>query len=290
MNRHTRHRLAHRLIATYPPCFRARYEAELHALVDDAGVTGRTIVDLVAASARAWLTPTFSGSTTEASRRRLQATVATTWVACCAGSITVPGLYRLLLDPRPANIDPTVQRLLVAAQIPLPVTAVLVASAGLVAGFGAGRAALARRDRMVLGPVLPAVALGLIEVVGMGVVWLLRRGHPAVWPHPSVAFTLVGSAWVLGFGAFVIAAAVGPAVAVTRAAPPATRLRPAAVLAAAAAVTLAIAVALCVAAVTLVGASAAGLIGVLYGTAALAVALTSAARGVRALRPPRSTN
>jgi hypothetical protein len=95
---------------------------------------------------------------------------------------------------------------------------------------------------------------------------------------------------VLGFGAFVIAAAVGPAVAVTRAAPPATRLRPAAVLAAAAAVTLAIAVALCVAAVTLVGASAAGLIGVLYGTAALAVAVTSAARGVRVLRPPRSTN
>jgi hypothetical protein len=275
-------RLAAVALASYPPSFKARYGVELRGLVEEDTVDHRVVADLALGAARAWLRPSFDGDPLERRRRRLQATVATTWVACCAGAMAVPGLNRALLDPPPPHVDPMVRHLLEGAQLPLAVAGLLLLAAGLLAGLPTARGALSNRDRRILGPIVPAVVLSAVEGAGLLAVWLLRRGHPAMWPHPSVAFVIVGLSWVLGFGGLVIAAAIGPAVALTRSTPTARQLTKATWASAAAAIVLASAVVLCVIAVGLNGVGIYGATGSLVGLAACVVAVTAAGRGLRA--------
>jgi hypothetical protein len=272
-------------VATYPPSFRARYGEELRALVDEQPPTVRGVADLVLGSARAWMTPSFVGDDATRRRQRLQASIATVWVAGCLGSLTVPGVTRALTDPRPAGSSPAVDPLLSAAQYALAICGGLLVTAGVMAGLRVGRDAFARRRWRVLRPLVPGVILAGVEAVGIAVVAVLRRGHPSQWPHPSVAFMIAGSLWVLGFGVLVAAVAVGPAVALHRAAPPARHLAPAAALAMAASVALAISVLLCAAA-AVVAASAVAIVGTVYGLVTATIALTSAARSARSLVSP----
>jgi hypothetical protein len=277
-------RVANVLLVSYPPGFRGRYGDELRALVADTGVDRRVVVDLARGSARAWLQPSFPGDANERYRRRLQATVATVWVACCVGGLAVPGLNRALLDPPPPHPNPVVQHLLEGSQFPLFAAGLLAVVAGLVAGWSSLRAAVAAHDRRILDPLVPAVALGALETAGFVLLWLLRRGHPAVWPHPSIGFVVIGSAWVLAFAAFAIAAAVGPPVALVRAAPPASCLRVAAWCSTAAAAFFASAIMACVIAVVVAGVSVFTGVGASFGVVAAAAAVAAAGRGVHATR------
>jgi MFS family permease len=203
----------------YPPSFRERYGTEMQVLVEDVG--GRRItLDLLLGAARAWIRPVIAGDPSERRRRRLQATVSTSWVCWCVGSMAAPAITRVLLDPPVAGADESVRHLLNIAQIGFFVGAVLalIAAAPLAGALLAP--AVRRRDRRLLGPLAPAFGLALFEGVGLAVIAVLRRGHPASWPHPSIPFVIVGSAWALGFLALVGAGALGPPVVLGRARPP----------------------------------------------------------------------
>src|SRR5690242_7077585 len=107
-------RLAGLAIKAYPPSFRDRYGDELRALVDDLPSSSRATADLVRGAARAWLRPSLTGP--DARRRRLQATLATTWVAWCAGFLAAPAINRALLDPPTHGTTAFVRDMLDVAQ------------------------------------------------------------------------------------------------------------------------------------------------------------------------------
>ena len=202
----------------YPPSFRERYGTEMQVLVEDLGHR-RITSDLLLGAARAWIRPVIAGDPSEQRRRRLQATVSTGWVGWCAGSMAAPAITRVLLDPPVAGADKSVQHFLDIAQIGFFVGAVLVliAAAPLVGVLLLP--AIRRRDRQLLGPLAPAFGLAVFEGVGLAVIAVLRRSHPASWPHPSIPFVIVGSAWLLGFLALAGAGAIGPPVVLARARP-----------------------------------------------------------------------
>jgi hypothetical protein len=78
--------------------------------VEDTGTSTRTTVDLAMGAAKAWLRPSFTGP--DAGRRRLQASLATTWTAWCAGFLVAPAVNRALLDPPAPGVTGGVRALL----------------------------------------------------------------------------------------------------------------------------------------------------------------------------------
>ncbi len=97
---------ARALLATYPPSFRARYGAELSALVEDTGTGRLVLLDLVAGSTRAWLRPCLPADPAGRVRGRRLATVSTVWVCWCAVFVSSAALLRVLEDPPPAGYHP----------------------------------------------------------------------------------------------------------------------------------------------------------------------------------------
>jgi hypothetical protein len=173
----------------------------------------------------AWLRPTFTGKAAERVRRRVQAGLSATWVAWCVGMSSVPVVGRALLDPPVPGADSAVRMLVsgswlvvLAGSAIAGVGALLLTRRVLVPALRSGR-------RGVWLPLLPAVALLVVELVGAGLVWLLRLGHPAVWPHPSAAFVAALVGWLVGLVALAVAGAVGPPVALRRARPPTQVMR-----------------------------------------------------------------
>ena len=71
-------RLTSLALRAYPPSFRARYGAEMAALMEDLPTSARTTANLFGGAVRAWVRPSFTGRT--ALPQRLQASAATTWV------------------------------------------------------------------------------------------------------------------------------------------------------------------------------------------------------------------
>lgn len=208
----------HWAVRCYPPSFRARYGLELATLVDDVGRGPRTSLDLLAGAARAWLRPSFAGA--DAARARLQATLATTWVAWCVGFLVAPAVNRALLDPPVRGASASVRHLLTAADV---CVAVGWSAAGLGAVVIAARAvapALRTRDWPALRPLVPALTLGAVLAVGLLTLAWVRTGSPAVLRHPSGAVIALVVIWLLGFLAFVGAVAVGPAITLARLRPP----------------------------------------------------------------------
>lgn len=280
MTRRLRARLSRLVLLSYPPSFRERYGIELSALVDDTGVSARTLVDLAHGSVRAWVWPTYIGDRAAQRSARLRASVGTIWAAGTAAALVVPGMNRLLFDPLPQHSDPTAQRLAQASQIPLLIAAVLLIGAGAIAGLAGLRSVRPSERSQVVRPLAPAALLGGIEALGLIAVWALRRGHPSVWPHPSIAFVAVGVAWVLGFGLFVIAAAVGPPLALRRTCPAVGPLQTATIVATVAVGGLTVAVGMCVAAASLQGLTPAAVLASLYGIASLCSAAVAARRAL----------
>lgn len=275
-------------LRAYPPTFRERYGAELATLVDDVeaerGSRLRDVVDLVDGAVRAWLRPALPTAPSEARRRRLQASVATTWVAWCAGFMVAPTVNRAVLDPPLPGVSMVARRLLEVAQVTMFVGWGLALLAGAPLGLRVVALAARGRDRAVLGRVAPAVALLAVETAGFGALWLLRRGHPAVWPRPSAVFVVVGVVWLAGFCALVAAGGIGLAAALAAARPPAEWLRVPALLALPVAAALAGTAMASAGAVLLTGGATGyfGAVPTLTALVASVVGVTSAARGTRA--------
>jgi len=294
-------RCASLILGCYPPSFRERYGVELRGLVEDTDVRVRTVLDLIVAAARAWGRAVTPADGTERTRRRLQASAATTWVCWCAGFLVTPAINRALLDPKPARVPPGVLALLNTALALIAMSAALV----VVAAFPVLRvllAAVRRRDASVIRPLFVPAALVAAVVLGLAGLAAWRRTYPPIAQNPHFSGLFIGAltVWVLGFVVALIAAGLGPALATTRAAPPLAALRLPGLLALPIAALLTLATAASATAVILmlptaqadgVGPAALALTTAVLMAAAVAsaVALTAASRGLpAALRPTRA--
>ncbi|HEV7167889.1 MAG TPA: hypothetical protein VGN49_07970 [Micrococcaceae bacterium] len=270
-------------LRVYPPSFRARYGAELSALVEELPSSGRTTADLWLGAVRAWVRPVFGGA--EGRRRRLQASVTTTWVAWCAGFMIVPAMAKTLLD-QPSVGPTTPVRVLVYAGEMLLLAGWVVALFGVLLMIPRVLGpALRVRPWAVLGPLLPALVLGL-GVLLVLIVFVLA--HASGGPGMQVLFYL----WLAAVAGLLCCLGIGPAVSLGRLAPGMAVLRVPAWLAAALSWTLVLMTCCCIAAVLLAGRatllnSPAPVIAVLaIGSLASVVAVTSSSRGIgAAVRP-----
>lgn len=272
------------LLACYPPWFRERYGAELAALVEDTGAGPRVCWDVAVGAARAWLRPAFTGGPSERIRRRVQAGLSVVWVAWCAGMLAVPVVDRGLLDPPVSGATSTVRTLVGGASLVLLAGGAVAAGCALLLAARVLVPALRSGRRRVLLPLVPAAVLSSLELVGAGGVWLLRRGHPAVWPHPSAAFVVALSGWLAGLVALAVAGAAGPPVVLRRARPSARVMRLPAVLAVGVTAALTVLAAVQVTAVLLAGHAPVACGGAAVATLAAGGALVSTWRTVPALR------
>jgi hypothetical protein len=277
-------RLSDLALRAYPPSFRGRYGQELKALVDDLPASRRATADLFRGAIRAWIRPPAAST-----RRRLQATVATTWVAWCAGFLVAPTIYRALLDPPSAGASGSVRTLLTIAYASCFVGWALVLLGAAPVVLRALIPAVRARTWTALRPLLPAVTLGLLEAIGL--LWLGLTSTARTAAHPSgllIAGTVV---WLVGFAAFVCSLGIGPALSLTRLDPGASVLRNPARLTPLVALTLttltgcSLAATLIAGDATLVSSSIPVVFALAIGCLASATAVVSAGRGVHALRP-----
>jgi len=226
-------RLAGLALACYPPSFRERYGEELTALVSDRGNTGRTVFNLLVGAARAWVRPVLAGGPEERGRRRLQATVTTVWATVIAGFLVAPATDRALLDPAPPHIPAGTVALLTVGASAAAFACLLAASTGLRLFVYTMRAHHGEQRRRILRPLAPVAALAVVELVGLAFIMWWRTTYPPLSadPHFPAIFTGALLLWGTLFAATLIAAGLGPALALTRATPPARSLRPGARLA-----------------------------------------------------------
>ncbi|MGI8879155.1 MAG: hypothetical protein ACR2KJ_01310 [Jatrophihabitans sp.] len=275
-------RLSDVALRAYPPSFRARYGQELAALVDDLPASSRTTADLILGAIRAWIRSPFPST-----QRRLQATVATTWVAWCAGFLVAPAINRALLDPPSAGASGTVRTLLNAASVSFFVGwALVLLGAGPVV-LGALIPAVRAHAWAAVRPLLPTVTLGLLEAIGL--LWLgstsaARTAHLSGW---LVVETVL---WLIGFAVFVCSLGVGPALSVTRLEPRAQVLRIPTLLTVLVALTLtaltgcSLAAAVIAGDATLVSSTVPVAVALSVGCLASLTAVVTSGRGVHALR------
>lgn len=278
-------RRAQKLVGCYPPWFRERYGAELRGVVAEVGGGTRVEADLLVGAARAWLSPAPTGEPAQWRQRRLQASVATTWVAWCVGFLVAPAVNRALLDPPLPTVSTGVRELLSLSEVAFFGGWVVALLAGLPLGWQVLRVARQRGDRHLRRQVTAPVLLLAVELAGLGLLAWLRG---PVDSAPSLPFAVVGLVWLAGFAVLVVTGGLAPAAAVTGARLPARALGRAAVLAVVLALALAVEVGATALAVALAGQFDEMLLVGVLAVAAVAtlVALVSSGRGAIAVTRP----
>lgn len=230
----TASRLATIAVSSYPAAFRERYQLEMLDLIESNGASTRTVADLLRGSTLAWVRPiVLSREPEERRRRRLQATVATTWVAWCAGFLIAPSINRDLMDPTPIHIPRLVPLLLSFGVISAAFGCLLIAIAGIPVLTEIVQSAWHAQDRRILRPLtLIATFVGL-EILGLIGIVLWRRAYPPMQanPHIPTLLWIAVAVWAIGFVLMLASAGLGPALMITHAAPSIKVLRIAGMLA-----------------------------------------------------------
>lgn len=198
-------------LRAYPPSFRERYGCELEALVEDTGAGPSIVADLLVGALRAWLHPVMPEESTERRRRRMQASVATTWVTWCAALYALPMLDFILSEDPGLTPDP-VRRLLDIAQYAMYGAGLILLAGALALLAETSRTGnrAAWRPMVAVVPTLPT--------------WLIAPFLLAYASIDPISYW-VGALAVLGPAAFLITMAVAPAVVVTRCRPSVKLLR-----------------------------------------------------------------
>ena len=198
-------------LRSYPPSFRERYGCELEALVEDTGAGPGIVGDLLVGAMRAWLHPVMPEESAERRRRRMQASVATTWVTWCAALYALP-MLGFILSEEPGLTPDLVRRLLDVAQYAMCGAGLILLAGALALLAETSRTGnrAAWRPLVALAPTLPT--------------WLIAPFLLAYASIDPISYW-VGALAVLGPAAFLITLAVAPAVALTRCRPSAKVLR-----------------------------------------------------------------
>jgi hypothetical protein len=278
-------RLASVALRAYPPTFRERYGQELETLVEDLPASPRMTTDLILGAARAWIRPPFHST-----ERRLQATMATTWVAWCAGFLVAPAINRALLDPPTAGASSSARTLLSISYVLFFVGWAFVVLGAAPVVLRSVFPAVRARCWTALHPLLPALILGLIEATGLLWLAMTSGARTGQLTHPSGLFVTLTVLWLIGFAAFICSLGIGPAMTLARLEPGARALRIPTGLTVPVALTLAAFTGCSLAATLIAGdatlASSAIPVACALATGCLAslTALISARRGVQALR------
>jgi hypothetical protein len=293
-------------LSLYPPAWRARYGAEVRALLDDSGGGGaRAAASLAWHAAPAWAWPPRHLQDGSGRMRSSLATTGIAWALLAGLGAVFAQLTQAQGSTQGTTLAqyPVIQWSYWAFDGCLVVSALAVAVGGIPLWLLMLRAAGRRRERAwLLAPVVvPALFLAAAFAIGS----LVGRARALVMPGRSESVTDlanggVGPRWflalvILGFAAAALSAA-GPALALRRLRPegPAVVLAGrAAVLAAATmglacAASVVAAVGLYVWAPAYAGYHESWQLAVYLPAVLLvsAVAVVSAARGVRAARPP----
>jgi hypothetical protein len=292
-------------LTLYPPAWRARYGAEVRALLDDSGGGARAAASLAWHAAPAWVSPPRHLHDGSARMRSSLATTGVAW-ALLAGLGAVFGqLAQAQPDSQGETLaqHPVIQWSYWAFDGCVVVSVLAVAVGGVPLWLHMLRAAPRRREMAwLLAPVvvpavflLAAFAIGrLVGRAGPAVVVPSRSGSVAVLANGGVGpwwfLTLV----VLGFAAAVLSA-TGPALALRRLRPEGSAIVLATRAAMLAAVTMGLACAASVVAALGLYLWAPAYAGYHEGwqlavylpavLLAVAVAIVSAARGLRSARP-----
>ncbi|MFE1883499.1 hypothetical protein [Streptomyces diastatochromogenes] len=258
-------------LRAYPPSFRERYGCELEALVEDTGARPSVVADLLVGALRAWLHPVMPDESVERRRRRMQASVATTWVTWCAALYVLP-IVNFILSEEPWPTPDLVRRLLDVAEYAMYGAGLILLVGALALLAESSRAGdwTAWRPLVILIPTLPT--------------WLIAPLLLAFASIDPISYW-VGALAVLGPAAFLITVAVTPAVVVTRCRPSAKVLRLLALSGVAVAFAVTTTGIACVAALIRNTADAAQLVTMpilAVTVAASAAALVSSGRGAKA--------
>lgn len=296
-----RTRLAHVLVAIYPPSFRHRYGDELTALVEDAGPSWRDSVDLALGVGRAWVAPVFGGSALEQRRSRLQTTTTTVLGTWCASLLAAAAFSKAVDDPPLPGLHGVALTAYDIGTVVVEATAAAVLLAGFAFWLTVIVPALRARRRDVA---LPALAPALIVGVWLGITGLVallaehivrRRSIALSWPRGALTLTVL-LVWVAITVVCAAGCAASAAVALRRAYVEVTRLRVSTFVAGLATVGIAAqAAASVVCLATLLRARDVGGVGpregffsagsVVVVVVVTAIAGVSAVRGLGALRP-----
>jgi hypothetical protein len=292
-------------LSLYPPAWRARYGAEVRALLDDSGGGARAAASLAWHAVPAWAWPPRHLHDGSGRMRSSLATTGIAWALLAGLGAVFVQLTQAQRSSQGTTLAqyPVIQWSYWAFDGCLVVSALAVAVGGIPLWLLMLRAAQRRRDRAwLLAPVVvPAVFLAAAFAIGN----LVGRPGPLVLPGRSgsvadLANGGVGPRWflalvVLGFAAAALSAA-GPALALRTLRPEGAAVVLAARAAVLAALTMGLACAASVVAAVGLYLWAPAYAGyheswqlAVYLPAVLlaaAVAVVSAARGIRAARPP----
>jgi hypothetical protein len=297
--------LARAALSLYPPAWRARYGTEVRALLDDSDGGVRDAASLAWRAVPAWAWPPRHLHDGSGRMRSSLGTTGMAWALLAGLAVVFGQLAQAQGSSQGPTLaqHPVIQWSYWAFDGCLVVSVLSVAAGGVPLWLLMLRSAQRRRElAWLLAPaVVPAVYLAATFAIAL----LVSRAGPPVVPWQSrpvadLASGGVGPRWflalvVLGFAAAALSAA-GPAVALGRLRPEG----PAVVLAARAAILAAVTMGLACAASVVAAVSlylwAPAYAGyheswqlALYLPAVLlasAVAVVSAARGIRAARPP----
>jgi hypothetical protein len=297
--------LARAALGLYPPAWRARYGEEVRALLEDSGGDPRAAASLAWHAVPAWAWPPRQLHDGSGRMRSSLATAGVAWALLAGLGAVFVQLAQAQGSSQGATLaqHPVIRWSYWAFDGCLVVSVLAVAAGGVPLWLLMLRTAQRRRDKAWL--LAPAAVPAVYLVAAFAIGRLASRAGPTVMPSQSgpvadLANGGVGPGWflvlvVLGFAAAALSAA-GPALALRRLRPEG----PAVVLAARAAVLAAVTMGLAAAASVV---AAVGLY--LWAPAwagyhqgwqlavylpavllAAAVAVVSAARGIRAARPP----
>jgi hypothetical protein len=292
-------------LSLYPPAWRARYGAEVLALLDDSGGGARAAASLAWYAVPAWAWPQRHLQAASGRMRSSLATAGVAWALLAGLGAVFVQLTQAQGSTQGTTLaqHPVIQWSYWAFDGCLVASAVSVVVGGIPLWLAMFRAARRRREKAWL--LAPAVVPAVYLVTAFAIGRLVGRAGPPVMPGQSESVTDlanggVGPWWfltlvVLGFAAAVLAAA-GPGLALRSLRPQGPPVVLAARAAVLAVVTMGLACAASVVAAVCLYLWAPAYAGyhetwplAVYLPAVLlaaAVAVVSAARGIRAGRPP----
>ncbi len=217
-----RHRvIATAVIALYPPSWRGRYGREMHALVEETGLTRGAIVDLLGAALVAWVFPRSGRHGAERRRWRLEATLCTCAVAWAITLIGMAGFSRGIDDSPLPGLDSRLPNAAFhAAETSFTISAAVVALVVVFYGLVVFAPAVRRRAGSIVLPVaLPSAAALSWTAASIGMGWLIPRligSHGPIDRRIVIGLGFALLAWAAAGGLILMACAVGGGMALRR--------------------------------------------------------------------------